>query len=226
MGPGRTHRPSCGGGSPPGPQVDPLQRRRERGCEEEREHEAEDPRRPANVIRGGERLLRGDQRITLDPEPVRQGSEDRVADALRHERGDDDDQRKERDECLAGQCDAAVDELDLEHAVPHLPQERPLRSFPDGRHSITGTLQMLGDGWTFVRTRHDQSLHASQYIVTVCLDSVDMLRREPDQRRMTITGQSSVVARGVVYERPVVGKEVALLTRPHVVACQPNRGTP
>ena len=70
------------------------------------------------------------ERVSADAEPGREGGDDRRADALGHEGGDDDHEREERDERLAGEGDAAIDELDLEHALPHPPEQQTLQPFP------------------------------------------------------------------------------------------------
>ena len=58
-----------------------------------------------------------------------------------HERGDDDHEREERDERLPGERDAAIDELDLEHALPHAPEEQSLQPSPQcGTRSCTSVL--------------------------------------------------------------------------------------
>ena len=88
---------------------------------------------------------------TLDPEPVCHGREDRRANALWCERGDDDHQREERDERLAGQRDAAIDEFDLEHAVPHPPEQGPLGPLANDRRSVAGSGDVLTQWRAFLR---------------------------------------------------------------------------
>src|SRR5690349_22196889 len=61
-----------------------------------------------------------------------QRGEEGHAQVPRHEGGDEDDEREERDERLAGQGDTAVDELRLEHPVPYFPQQRLLSPAADG----------------------------------------------------------------------------------------------
>ena len=56
-----------------------------------------------------------------------------VADVLGDERGDDDHGREERDERLRREGDAAIDELDLEHALPHPPEQQALEPGPCAR---------------------------------------------------------------------------------------------
>jgi hypothetical protein len=58
-------------------------------------------------------------------------SEDGRAEVRGHEGGDDDDEREERDERLARQGDAAVDELRFEHPIPYFPQQRLLSPAAD-----------------------------------------------------------------------------------------------
>jgi hypothetical protein len=94
------------------------------------EHEAQHAGRPAHVVRRGEGLPGRRERVAPHAEPGRDGGEDRGPDALGHERGGDDHQREERDERLLGQRDAAIDELDLEHALPRPAQEQPLHPAP------------------------------------------------------------------------------------------------
>ena len=120
------------GRPPPRSEVDTLQRSRERAREEDGEHETEQPGRLANVVGRREGLSGHGERVSPNAEPGRDGSDDRRTDALGHERGDDDHQREERDERLPGQRDAAIDELDLEHALPHPPQKHVLHASPAG----------------------------------------------------------------------------------------------
>ena len=115
------------GGPPPRAAVHALQGRRERGREEDREHEAEQAGRLADVVRGRETIPDEHERVTLKTESGRQGGDDGCADPLGHEGGDDDHEREERDEGLPSERDAAVDELDLEHAFPHPTDEQPLQ---------------------------------------------------------------------------------------------------
>ena len=121
--------------SPPRAEVDALQRGRERAGEEDRKHETEQAGRLANVVRRGEGFPGESRAVASDAEPGGDGGEDRRADALGHERGDDDHQREERDERLSGQRDAAIDELDLEHALPHPPEQESLQTGPEARRS-------------------------------------------------------------------------------------------
>ena len=64
----------------------------------------------------------------------------------RHEGGDHDHEREERDECLPGECDAAIDELDLEHALPHPPEEQALQPSTEDSE----TLAYVSDSSTLV----------------------------------------------------------------------------
>ena len=68
------------------------------------------------------------ERVTPYAESAVNGGEDRGANAGGAERGDDDHQREERHERLAGEGDAAIDELDLEQPFPHTPEQHPLRT--------------------------------------------------------------------------------------------------
>ena len=83
-----------------------------------------------DVVRRREGFPGQRERVSPDAESGRDGGDDRRTDALGHEGGDDDHQREERDERLPGERDAAIDELDLEHALPHPPQEQPLQPRP------------------------------------------------------------------------------------------------
>ena len=125
-GPARVRTHLASSGAPPTSQVDTLEGGRERASEEDGEHETEDTLGLSDVVGGLERLLRHRERLPTDTEAVRHRPEDRGADARRHERGDDDHEREEGHERLAGQRHAAVDELDFEHALPHLPQKCPV----------------------------------------------------------------------------------------------------
>ena len=118
------------GRSPPRAEVHALQRGRERGREEDREHQTEHAGRLPDVVRGREGFSGKHERVSPNAEPGRDAGDDRRTDALGHEGGDDDHQREERDERLPGERDAAIDELDLEHAFPHPPQEQSFQPSP------------------------------------------------------------------------------------------------
>src|SRR5207244_477635 len=93
--------------------------------------QAEQAGGPADVLGGGERLLDRGQRSASDAEAMSQRREDGHAEMRGHEGGDDDDEREERDERLARQGDAAIDELRFEHPIPYFPQQRPLSPAAD-----------------------------------------------------------------------------------------------
>ena len=52
------------------------------------------------------------------------------------EGGDDDHEREERDERLPREGDAAIDELDLEHALPDTPEEQALQPTSQNGHAL------------------------------------------------------------------------------------------
>jgi hypothetical protein len=110
--------------------VHALQRSRERGCEEDRECQTEQAGRLSNVIRRREGFPGEYERVTPKPESGRDADEDGRTDAFGHEGGDDDHEREERDERLPRERDAAINELDLEHAFPHPPKEQPFQPSP------------------------------------------------------------------------------------------------
>ena len=76
------------------------------------------------------------QRVAPDAQPERDGGDERRTDALGREGRDDDHQREERDERLPGERDAAIDELDLEHALPHPPEEQALQPSSQNGHAL------------------------------------------------------------------------------------------
>ena len=122
----------AGSGTSPHADVDAPQGSRERAREEDRQDEAEHAGRLPDVVRRRERLPHDRERIAPHPQPRLQGGDDRQPDARGHEGGDHDDEREERHEGLRRQGDAAVDELDLEHAFPDAPQERCVQPGPQG----------------------------------------------------------------------------------------------
>ena len=87
-----------------------------------------------------------------------------------HEGGDDDHGREERDERLRGERDAAIDELDLEHALPHPPEQQPLEPGPHGPDSppqptdgaVRGAV-MAGGGRFIVSAAADASKPARRF---------------------------------------------------------------
>src|SRR5205814_10308120 len=95
----------------PGAEVGASERRRERASVEDRQDQAEQAGGPANVLRGGERLLDRGQRRASDAGAASHRREDGHAEMRGREGGDDDNEREERDERLARQGNAAVDEL-------------------------------------------------------------------------------------------------------------------
>ena len=143
-------RPRRGKGSPPRAEIHALQRRRERGREEDREHEAEHAGRLADVVRRREALSEEHERVTLNPESGRHGGDDGRPDPLGREGGDDDHEREERDEGLPSERDAAVDELDLEQAFPHSPDEQPFQPCPHRVQAMTSPAGLRAAGGLLV----------------------------------------------------------------------------
>jgi hypothetical protein len=87
-----------------------------------------------------------------------QRSEDGHAQVRGHEGGDDDDEREERDERLARQGDAAVDELRFEHPIPYFPQQRLLSPAADGLGTAPDLLKRASAGPFGARLGHDPVL--------------------------------------------------------------------
>jgi hypothetical protein len=86
--------------------------------------------RLSNVIRRREGFPGKHERVSLKAESGRDAGEDRRTDAFGREGADDDHEREERDERLPRERDAAINELDLEHAFPHPPKEQPFQPSP------------------------------------------------------------------------------------------------
>ena len=107
-----------------------MQRSRERTREEEGEHETEQTGRLPNIVRRSEGFFGERERVSSNAESGRDGADDLHTDALGRKGGDDDHEREERDERLSGDRDAPIDELNLEHALPHTPQQQSFQSPP------------------------------------------------------------------------------------------------
>src|SRR5215472_6213684 len=146
------------GGSAPGAEVGAPERGREGAGVEDRQDQAEQAGGPADVLCGGERLLDRDQRSAGDAEAMSQRSEDGHAQVRGHEGGHDDDEREERDERLARQGDAAVDELRFEHPIPYFPQQRLLSPAADGLGTPPDLLKRVSAGRFGARFGHDPVL--------------------------------------------------------------------
>src|SRR6266487_3634197 len=82
-------------------------------------------------------------------------SEDGHAEVRGREGGDDDDEREERDERLACQGDAAVDELRFEHPIPYFPQQRLLSPAADDPGTAPDLLKRVSAGPFGARLGHD-----------------------------------------------------------------------
>ena len=123
-------------GSSPGAEVHTLERRREGAREEDGEQETEQAGRLPDVVRRRKGAPDELQRVAPDAQPERDGADERRTDALGREGGDDDHEREERDERLPGEGDAAIDELDLEHALPGTPQEQALQPTSQNGHAL------------------------------------------------------------------------------------------
>ena len=150
-GPSRVRADLAAGRPSPQPRdEDALQSGRERAREEDREHEPEDAGRFPYVVGTGERFFGGGRRVAAHTEAVRQAGEDRLPDALRKKGGDHDNEGEERDECLPGQGDTAVDELDLEHALPNAPHQCSLEPLPPGVDASPNLFEPSGLGRAFV----------------------------------------------------------------------------
>jgi len=131
---------------------------RERAGVEDRQDQAEQAGGPADVLCGGERLLDRGQRSASDAQAMSQRSEDGRAEVRGHERGDDDEEREERDERLARQGDAAVDELRFEHPIPYFPQQRLLSPAADDPGMAPDLLKRVSAGPFGARLGHDPVL--------------------------------------------------------------------
>src|SRR5437763_7028987 len=103
-------------------------------------------------------MLDRGQRSASDAQAMSQRSEDGGAEVRGHERGDDDDEREERDERLARQGDAAVDELRFEHPIPYFPQQRLLSPAADGLGTAPDFLECVSAGPSGARLGHDPVL--------------------------------------------------------------------
>src|SRR5436305_11457547 len=84
--------------------------------------------------------------------------EDGHAQVRGHEGGDDDEEREERDERLARQGDAAVDELRFEHPIPYFPQQRLLSPAADDPGMAPDLLKRVSAGPFGARLGHDPVL--------------------------------------------------------------------
>ena len=120
-----------------------LEGRDERGGEEHHQRTAPGSWSRRRAARRTWRTTRG-QRSSVSPRrPSRNVRAVRMDDrsSLGQERRDDDHHREERDEGLPGQRDAAVEELDLQQALPHPPDQE---SFQPGSLSGHGLARFAG----------------------------------------------------------------------------------
>ena len=133
-------------------EVDALQCRRERAGEEDRHYETEQTGCPPQIVGRGEGVSGDRQRIAAQSKPERHRLDDRRSHALGQKCGDHDHQREKRDECFSGQRHTAIDELDLQHSLPHIPYERAFQPGLQGSHFL-----VLKDGMGFGRAPDSHS---------------------------------------------------------------------
>ena len=62
---------------------------------------------------------------------------------------------KKETNALPAERDASIDELDLEHAIPHLPEHGSLRSLAHVRNPLAGARDTLSHPCRFACHRHD-----------------------------------------------------------------------
>ena len=166
------------GRSAPRAEVHALQSSGERGREEDREQQTEHSGRLPDVLGRSERLPGGREGVTPNAELGRDGGDDRRANALRHEGGDHDHEWEERHECLPCQRDAAIDELDLEHALPHPPDEQALQPSSEDSETLThvsdsSTLCSGGTGDHAARARSSRHPEGVKPIHVICTMPID-----------------------------------------------------
>src|SRR5215469_13751324 len=111
---------------------------------------------------------------------MNQRSGDGHTEARRYKGGNDNEEREERDERLARQGDAAVDELRFEHPIPDFPQQRLLSPAADGLDPAPDLFNRVSAGPFGARLGHDPAPWFRQ-IARAC--SVRRYRGSPPGRR-------------------------------------------